>query len=409
MLLVLKYLWIKVWISGKKIKLEGQFGIGTNMGLRKAWDAIMEKIDTPTIFEFDLEKFYDNVTWAKYLLEMKEMGLPSNLTSWISTAIRHSQLEQHPHKIMEDLERLVKTPRLIDCLRSMGIIPGLVEYISRKITWRLDMRELKWRLKSTVYHDSPELTGGLKPRFAIRVDPAPSRITMGKRDQRGVPQGLTMGGFAACTALRDVYEEFKGKLIMYVDDGLLMGNYDPLNLIRFSGYLMGSGVYISPNKSGYVKRNGVWLKPLKFLGLVYDGRTGKIRASTRSGTNTEYPELNKLIEKLEAMGYHNIRGDTMTNWWIANRLELSDFMLAYIFNKGRLNPKQDGGTLKNERQHQESFLSHLERIRSDLTRTNSTSLMVPLLKRMHEKRRIWTISAKHKDTFLDILSQISHD
>jgi len=32
-----------------------------------------------------------------------------------------------------------------------------------------------------------------------------------------------------------------------------------------------------------VKRDGKWLKPLKFLGMEFDGITGRLKSKTRSG------------------------------------------------------------------------------------------------------------------------------
>lgn len=47
-------------------------------------------------------------------------------------------------------------------------------------------------------------------------------------------------------------------------------------------------VSLAEEKSGFVKRGGTWLKPLKFLGLSYDGIKGKLLASTRGGATLEF-------------------------------------------------------------------------------------------------------------------------
>lgn len=400
MILVLKYLWIKVWLSGKKVKLPCQYGVGTNLGLRKAWDAIMERVSRPTIFEFDLEKFYDNIFWGKYYAEITALGIPYGLRLWMSTAIQHSQIEQGMKKTEEDSIRLNNVPTLKECITTFGKFVGIIEYMSRRISRNLDRKALAWRKENV---KTLKMPNGL--HYTIRSN------SIGDRDQRGLPQGLTLAGFAACAGLKAAYEELEDDLIMYIDDGvIMMKESDPLKIIKFQGLLDSAGIAISPKKSGYVKYNGVWQKPLKFLGMVYDGRTGRIKASTRKGSNMELPDLEKLKEKLESMGYHNIRGDTMTNWWLANRLNLTDFLLAYIFNRGRLIQRGDGGTLeKNKRENEESFLSRTTRIREDLTRENCTSYMVPLLRRLHEKRRLWEITFKDRKGFEQWLQQIAHD
>lgn len=55
-------------------------------------------------------------------------------------------------------------------------------------------------------------------------------------------------------------------MVAYSDDGLLFpetANREPG--ITNSAY----GVFKHPEKSGWVKKNGKWLKPLKFLGFTY--------------------------------------------------------------------------------------------------------------------------------------------
>jgi hypothetical protein len=116
----------------------------------------------------------------------------------------------------------------------------------------------------------------------------------------GVPQGSATSCFLACLMLRPLIEKTRRNiwnnlaprdsdevrdLIGYADDWIIYGqNYeiDYLNEnILFDRY----GIEINQEKSQWVKRNGEWLKPLRFLGLSYDGREDKLRASTRSGAD----------------------------------------------------------------------------------------------------------------------------
>lgn len=83
---------------------------------------------------------------------------------------------------------------------------------------------------------------------------------------------------------------------MYADDSVGFSD-SPINLSipRTMG-----GVVFAPEKCGYVKYEGKWLKPLKFLGLMCDGKLFK--ASTRKGSNLElgYREhlLGEMFEQL---------------------------------------------------------------------------------------------------------------
>jgi hypothetical protein len=56
------------------------------------------------------------------------------------------------------------------------------------------------------------------------------------------------------------------------------------------------GVEYSPEKCGFVKKDGVWLKPLKFLGLEYDGPSNRLYASTRNGSRLELKDKESLIK-----------------------------------------------------------------------------------------------------------------
>jgi len=76
--------------------------------------------------------------------------------------------------------------------------------------------------------------------------------------------------------------------------------------------MLKAGIEINYEKSGWVKVNGIWKKPLKFLGLKYDGNTDTLQAETRMGSRLEMdkdamiqeiakrdeedPELLKLFE-----------------------------------------------------------------------------------------------------------------
>ncbi len=65
---------------------------------------------------------------------------------------------------------------------------------------------------------------------------------------------------------------------MYADDGILYG--EQLKIPDPDQYI-DSGIKFHPDKSGYVKKDNIWIKPLKFLGMIYDGNTDEWRADTR--------------------------------------------------------------------------------------------------------------------------------
>jgi len=57
-----------------------------------------------------------------------------------------------------------------------------------------------------------------------------------------------------------------------------------------------TGIEISKEKSGYIRQGGSYLKPLKFLGLEYDGRV--FRARTRKGSRLVLPSSLKFLSQI---------------------------------------------------------------------------------------------------------------
>jgi predicted Zn-ribbon and HTH transcriptional regulator len=50
-----------------------------------------------------------------------------------------------------------------------------------------------------------------------------------------------------------------------------------------------------------VKRDGEWIRPLKFLGLEYDGKRDKLRARTRGGSTLEYDKGGDMVKAVNAI------------------------------------------------------------------------------------------------------------
>jgi len=81
--------------------------------------------------------------------------------------------------------------------------------------------------------------------------------------------------------------------LMYADDGLLYGSSsDESSLLS---HLESTGIPVNKEKSGYIKKDGKWLKPLKFLGLVYDGNEDVLYSETRSGNRLLYDKQSLVL------------------------------------------------------------------------------------------------------------------
>jgi len=85
----------------------------------------------------------------------------------------------------------------------------------------------------------------------------------------GFPQGSPISPILCSAILGD--SVFKmGKCVMYADDGLFYGNLKGFEL-EPNQEMRTANLSFAKEKSSWVKRDGVWLHPLKFLGLTYTG------------------------------------------------------------------------------------------------------------------------------------------
>jgi hypothetical protein len=118
----------------------------------------------------------------------------------------------------------------------------------------------------------------------------------GYRSQ-GLPQGFALSPILSVLTLI-VLEELKEiDNVMYADDGLFYSDTDKSFLEEAQKVLdkHGIGAYFNKDKCKYVKKDGIWLTNLKFVGLVYNPFDDMLSADTRNGA--------KLKLKIDAVGY----------------------------------------------------------------------------------------------------------
>lgn len=108
----------------------------------------------------------------------------------------------------------------------------------------------------------------------------------------GTAQGSSLSPFLAAIALDEIRSNLDSdvKILLYADDGIFYGPGTE-EFVRYG--IMDEltsrlGFTIHPEKSGWVKKDDTWLKPLKFLGLTYNGWYDLLSASTRKGSTLVY-------------------------------------------------------------------------------------------------------------------------
>lgn len=83
--------------------------------------------------------------------------------------------------------------------------------------------------------------------------------------------------------------------ISYADDPIFYGDR-PFE-IKFNDE---RGILEAENKASWIKKDGKWLKPLKFLGLEYNGLENTLKAHTRNGATLEVKgDQAKMLEAIE--------------------------------------------------------------------------------------------------------------
>jgi len=86
---------------------------------------------------------------------------------------------------------------------------------------------------------------------------------------RGVPQGSPTSPFLSIVAESEAFTDSTEpgvSRIAYADDGILYSDHDFVAMPNAK--MRDLGVEYADEKSSWVKREGKWLKPLKFLGLL---------------------------------------------------------------------------------------------------------------------------------------------
>lgn len=124
-----------------------------------------------------------------------------------------------------------------------------------------------------------------------------------RNNQVGVPQGAaTSPIFANMVIAKAIYQRLS-LIVGYADDGLKLSRKALLDEgISSPEY----GVF-EKEGSSYVKKDGVWLKPLKFLGLVYNPFTKTMSSDTKKGSKLEMKLDSEGLNIETLMREHDLR------------------------------------------------------------------------------------------------------
>lgn len=220
-------------------RLPGNFhGHRKNRGIPTAWKDILSNMDRySNIWEFDLRKFHDSISQGFIMESLLQAGLP------VSTAMNY-----------------------VDLCRAQTVLDNEETRRRRAI----DAPPTQYG-KPTAPWDSGPKTGWTK---YVQL--------------RGTPQGCATSALIATWVLNylGVTRDPNFFYVGYADDGLIMTNEeDPQGWLESVLGPPYSGIYINETKCAWVKKDGQWMKDLKFLGLRLNRKEGRVYASSKSGRN----------------------------------------------------------------------------------------------------------------------------
>jgi len=245
-----------------------QHGFIPGKGTYTAWKELIPSLrNEPFIKDFDIKGFFDNVDLNYNRKRMQEIGIPEEISEYL-------------YRLNKSIVKLNRPENKDE----------LDESRDRKVIWNSDggvnpnlSKREKKILEEAPESEKAELIVELKARgYKEEIE-------------KGVPQGAATSCGLSTLNLNSLFERMR-KLTMYADDGLSF----PKGGIEVKATDREAGIEEADNKSHWLKVNGKWVRPLKFLGLEYippdiESLTGDpprnypvLRGATRKGSTLEY-------------------------------------------------------------------------------------------------------------------------
>lgn len=264
------------WFSYHDI-LDSQHGFIPGRGTLTAWKQLLtgNLLYSPYIYECDLKNFFNEISLDYLDQRLKALNYPIKMIQMLRSINSNAPNLPEEHQIDE-------TPSL-----QKASDAGRAWNLSGPLSNKSLLLPLSSQGGGRPYFnvDHPNFNKELKEEILSGISNPQSRIIpLGSiswwKGHKGLPQGSAISPFLSLLVMKSFLSQQKS--ISYADDPIFFGETpfqiqdDPYN-----------GLEIAKEKSGWVKWNGEWTKPLKFLGITYDGRDNSLRASTREGATLE--------------------------------------------------------------------------------------------------------------------------
>lgn len=259
---------------------ESQHGFRPGRGTTTAWKHILDKvIKAKDIYEFDLKGFFDSINLDYIAMQMTKDLIPHNIVKLFYYINTCACMVKAPFRLNE-FEHMMK---------------ALIH---------------KGSYKEVIEHPRPL-------SYMYRV--------------RGVPQGAPTSPTLSLLGLHNSILDRPGiDTIMYADDGLYYGDLTSIPLITPNSGIVSANIRFNLEKSGWVKKDGKWLKPLKFLGMVYDGEKDQLSANTREGSRLMFDKMD-LIKANDIAQTNGMKGESWEQKVWKSKYTFEDLVKSKLF------------------------------------------------------------------------------
>lgn len=327
--------------------LPTQHGFMPGRGSLTAWKSIFERglLDKPFVYECDLKQFFPSVNLDVLNSRLLKLKVPIWVVNWIDAV--NSRLPKLPSKVEVPEDKAREEESWMGALsRALKRADPRPSFGNERFKQGIAI-DLKTRVLlqdgSHKYIEWEEMESLLPPRGRFdrrkyRILPPEDPAIPGAKDRQsrvGVPQGAPTSPFLSILILNKFLSQQES--ISYADDPVFFG--DTSFKIYDSPH---EGITIHPEKSGWVKREGQWLRPLKFLGLEYDGRV--LRAKTRNGSTLELGQDKKSClqaisqlehemyrDQSETSGFQTSKDRVLDNWYNLFKSRLIGHLVSRMY------------------------------------------------------------------------------
>jgi len=297
---------MEIWCESRGLKPKWQHGGMSGRGVVTAWKDLIPKLDEENILEFDIKGFFNNISHSAIEKFIRDSKLNS-FSKWVKETLESKPTRQNAPPL--ELER----KEFKDKASIYNAFTYNEEFTTAKWMEEEDPAYVK-EVQAFAEKHGLEMDWRLLGEEYNRQDVIDQRNKHFNLDQpgKGVPQGLGTSPYLSVMTLGNILK-IPG-LIMYMDDGIITAKTEDELMTRFGDlqHELGlAGLELAMNKTFVNKRNGIWEKPLKFLGLLYQPEMDWIRSETRNGNALQFPRA-EMLKDLDKLWYAGNSGKIET-------------------------------------------------------------------------------------------------